>query len=188
MEPNVRKIQALIQSFISQSLIPTRQALLAIAYVFAAQNFIQSISQRHFARHELSILNHHQRKRAFSGDVILVLILLFESSLQTRSKKVSGVRTDLAAKQIERIAEPEIDVLLNDLQWNAAEFAHVLIWVLLHELRGAFDHAAQSRVADKHVMRFFGQHETTGSRQRLESRFSQSRQLILAVTIRKHRE
>src|SRR5437870_13399304 len=38
------------------------------------------------------------------------------------------------------------------------------------------------------MMRFFGQHEFTGARQRLESRLSQSRELILAVTIRKHRE
>ena len=37
-------------------------------------------------------------------------------------------------------------------------------------------------------MRFFGQHELAGARQRFESGFSQRRQLILAVAIGEHRE
>src|SRR5213593_624983 len=101
--------------------------------------------------------------------MISVLLLLFESSFQAGSEKVGRIRTDLAAKQIERIAEPEIDVLLNNLQRDTAGGPH--IFVLLHQLRGAFDDAAQPRVADKHVMRFFGQHETAGARQWFESRF-----------------
>ena len=43
-------------------------------------------------------------------------------------------------------------------------------------------------VADEHVMRFFGQHELAGARERLEPGFGQRRKLILAVAIREHRE
>src|SRR5205807_9469885 len=95
---------------------------------------------------------------------------------------------NLTAKQIERIAEPEVDVLLNNLEWNAAGFAHIFVGTLLHQLRRAADDAAQPRIADKHVMSFFGQHELAGARQRLEPGFSQSRKLILAVAVGKHRE
>ena len=59
--------------------------------------------------------------------MIRVLVLLFVSSFQTGREKVSRVGTDLAAKQIQRIAEPEVDVLLNDVERNSAEFAHVFL-------------------------------------------------------------
>src|SRR3989442_12095231 len=38
------------------------------------------------------------------------------------------------------------------------------------------------------MVRFFSEHGMAGGCQRLETRFSQSRKLILAVPIRKHRE
>ena len=120
--------------------------------------------------------------------MIFVLVLLFESSLQACGKEVRRVRTDLSAKKIERIAEPKVDVLLNDFEWNTAQRSHVFVWVLFHQLRGPFDDAAQSSISDKHVMRFLSQHELTRARQGLESRFSQSRKLILAIAIREHSE
>ena len=94
----------------------------------------------------------------------------------------------LAAKQIERIAEPEVDVFLNDLERNATQIANVTALALLHELAGAADHSAQTRVTDEHVMSFFRQHKLTGAGQRLEARFGQGRKLILAVSIGKHGE
>src|SRR6185369_7820747 len=107
------------------------------------------------------------------------------TTFQSSREEVSGVGADLAAEEIERIAEPEVDVFLNDLERNAAELAHI---ALLHELRGATADAAQTSVADKHVMRFFRQHELARARERLEARFSERRELILAVAIGEHRE
>src|SRR5256884_2414604 len=169
MKTDVRKIQSLIDSFINQGFVPSRQAFLAILNVFAAQNFVQRIAEWNFARNQLTVFDYHQRERTFGDDVFFVLVLLLESSFQACRKKVGRVRTDLSAEKIERIAEPKIDVLLNDFEWNGAQLPHIFVWVLFHQLRGPFDNAAQSRIADKHVMRFFGQHELAGARQRLES-------------------
>src|SRR6266550_7317468 len=118
--------------------------------------------------------------------MIRILFLLFEATLQACREKVGGVRTDLTAKKIERIAEPVIDVLLNDVQRNAAQLAHIL--ALLQQLRSALDYAAQARVPDKHVVGLFGQHEFARARQRLEARFGQSRQLKFSIAICEHCE
>src|SRR5205823_8593619 len=125
MKTDVRKIQSLIDSFISQGFVPSRQAFLTILNVFAAQNFIQRISEGNFASDQLTVFDYHQRVRAFGGDVIFVLVLLFESSLQACGKEVGRVRTDLSAEKVERIAEPKVDVLLNDFEWNPAQRSHV---------------------------------------------------------------
>ena len=139
MKTNVRQIKSFAAAFICQSFVPARQTFLAVFHVFTAQDFVQSITQRNFTRHELPILNHHHRERTFGRDVIRILLLLFEAPLQTCREEIRRVRADFATKQIERVAEPEIDVLLNDSERDAADFAHVFIF--FHQLRGAFDDA-----------------------------------------------
>src|SRR5215213_1185563 len=117
--------------------------------------------------------------------MIGVLVAFLVTTLQSRREEVSGVRADLATEEIERVTEPEVDVLLNNLERDAAKLAHV---ALLHQLRGAPADAAQTGVADKHVMRFFRQHKLARARERLEPRFSERRKLVLAVAIGEHRE
>ena len=53
----------------------------------------------------------------------------------------------------------------------------------LHRLAGALDGAADAGLADEHVMRFFGQHEAAGARQRIEAGLRQAFELHLAVAI-----
>ena len=60
--------------------------------------------------------------------------------------------------------------------------------VFAHHLTGSLHDARHAGFADEHVMRFFGQHEPAGARQRIEARFGQRRQLELAVAIREERE
>src|SRR5690242_21112972 len=117
--------------------------------------------------------------------MIRVLIVLLVTTLQTRREEVGRVGTDLAAEKIERVTEPEVDVLLNDVERNAAELAHITFF---HQLRRATDHAPKTGVANKHVMRFLGEHEVARARERLKARFGECGKLILAVAIRKHRE
>ena len=52
-----------------------------------------------------------------------------------------------------------------------------------HRLAGALDGAADAGLADEHMMRFFGQHEAAGARQRIEAGLRQAFQLHLAVAI-----
>src|SRR2546425_4789149 len=100
--------------------------------------------------------------------MIFIFFLFLVAALQTGSEEVRRVRTNLAAKQIERIAVPEVYVALNDLQRNTAQFAHVAVFAFAHQLSGAFHYSTNPSLADEHVMRFFSQHELAGARQRLE--------------------
>ena len=45
---------------------------------------------------------------------------------------------------------------------------------LLHHLQRALDDAADAGLADEHVVRFLGQHEAAGARQRIEAAISAS--------------
>src|SRR6185436_16843253 len=74
---------------------------------------------------------------------------------------------------------------LNYVERNAAELAHVTFF---HQLCGTSDDATEPGISDKHVMRFFGEHELARARQRLEAGFRESGKLILAIAIGEHRE
>src|SRR5258708_10712223 len=53
----------------------------------------------------------------------------------------------------------------------------------LHDLERALDDAADAGLADEHMMRFLGQHELTGARQRVEAALGQALELELAVAV-----
>ena len=91
--------------------------------------------------------------------------------------------------QVEALAEPEVDELLDQRQVDAAGFSHVAREAgFLEQLAGAFHDAPHAALADEHVMRFLGQHEARGAGERIERAFGERQQLRLAVPIREHRE
>ena len=58
----------------------------------------------------------------------------------------------------------------------------------LHRVAGALKHAADTGLADEHVMRLFGQHEAAGARQGIEAGLRQALKLHLAVAVGKKGE
>ena len=54
---------------------------------------------------------------------------------------------------------------------------------LLHRLAGALDDAGDAGLAHEHVVRFLGQHEAAGARQRIEAGLRQRLELHLAVAV-----
>src|SRR5579863_3126797 len=83
----------------------------------------------------------------------------------------------------------KVYILLNDREIDSAVLADPVAVVLLHKPASTRDHAADTRFADEQMMRLLGQHEAAGARERIEARFGQARELILAVAIgemRKH--
>ena len=94
----------------------------------------------------------------------------------------------IAAKQVQCRGEPFVDVLLNDVQGDPATRTNVLRWGLFHELCCPSNHALQTCVSHKHMVGLFSDHELCGSSQRVERAFSQSVELILAVSVHEHRE
>ncbi len=121
--------------------------------------------------------------------MVVAVLVLFRAPLQAVREVVRRVARHFAAMQVEALAEPEIDVLLDGGEVDAADRPHVLGEAgLLHQLTRTLHDARQARVADEHVVRFFGQHETGGSRQRIEGAFRQRKQLRLPIAIGEHRE
>ena len=59
---------------------------------------------------------------------------------------------------------------------------------LLHRLAGALQGAADAGLAHEHVVRFLGEHEAAGARQRIEARLRQAFELHLAVAVGEERE
>src|SRR5437868_6891431 len=185
VETRMRKEKPLAHTFIREHFVPAREPFLTVFHILATKHFIQCVSQRHFTRFKLTILHDGQCESLVRGCVFGVLLAFLVTTLQSRGEEVSGVRTDLAAEKIEGVAEPEVDVLLNNVERNATELTDI---ALLHQLRRAPDNTAQASVSDEHVMRFFGEHELARSSQWFETGFRQSRKLILAVAIGEHRE
>ena len=77
----------------------------------------------------------------------------------------------------------EVDVLLEQVQVEAAIGVHVIGVVLAHQLDRALDHPAHARGPDEHVVRLLLEHEVARARQRIERRLAQRCQLIFAVAV-----
>ena len=58
----------------------------------------------------------------------------------------------------------------------------------LHRLAGALDGAPDAGLADEHVVRFLGEHEAAGARERIEARLREALELHLAVAVGEERE
>src|SRR5947209_6130232 len=98
MKACARQIELRIQSCIPQILVPSRHRSFAILHVLAAQDFVERVAKRNFARHKLSIFDDHQGECSFGCYVLLILLLFFEASLQSCCKEVRAVRAYLAAE------------------------------------------------------------------------------------------
>ena len=58
----------------------------------------------------------------------------------------------------------------------------------LHRLAGALHGAPDAGLADEHVVRFLGEHEPAGARERIEARLREALELHLAVAVGEERE
>ena len=75
--------------------------------------------------------------------------------------------------QVQAVRVLEVHPFLDGRQIDNAEFPDIVGVVFLHDLAGALHDPHDAGLADKHVVRFFGQHETAGTRQRVEAAFRQ---------------
>ena len=99
------------------------------------------------------------------------------------ARRIGG---DLGAEQVDRRAEPEIDIALQGRQIDRAGVAHrrgIVGAELLHHLERALDNPGDPAGADEHVKGFFGQHEPAAARQRVERALGEALQLKPAVAV-----
>src|SRR5262245_6523206 len=140
VEAAARQVEPLREALIGEGLVPSRQPALAILRVLATQDFVERVSQRRFAALHLIVFDHFNLQNPVRRDVILEQFPFAIAALQSRGEEVRGIRADLAAEEVERIGVPEIDVLLDDVERNAAKLARVAVSALFHQLRAPPDH------------------------------------------------
>src|SRR5262245_54681512 len=182
------QIESFSQAFLFESLIPARQSALIVFSIFAPQQFVERVTQRRFPVSYLIAFHYGDVHDAFYRDVILMQFLFAVASLKPCREEIGGIRADLASKEVERVSVPEVDVFLDNAERNGSQFARVAVPAFLHQLRRTSDDTLDARLADKHVMRLFGQHEAAGPAQRLEPGLGQRRELVLAVAVGEHCE
>ena len=170
-------------------LVPAIKTALAVGGVVVAQPHVDR-SERGFVHaldHAVDELE-HRIGRALELVVILDLGLL-ETALETGVEGVRRVGRDLRAEQVERQRIMQVELLLNRRQIDDAEIAHLVDIArvvdagLLHRLAGALNGASDAGLADEHVVRFLGQHEATGARERIETGLRKALELHLAIAV-----
>ena len=89
-------------------------------------------------------------------------------------------------EQIHRHAVMKIQILLNGRQINhpgRPQPFRVISAQLAHHIGGALNHPHNPAFPHEHMVRLFREHKAAGAGQRVEARFRQRRQLILAVAV-----
>ena len=174
--------------------VPARHAGAGILHIVVAQPHVQRRQRRHVLLHDRAVAQPQHRIGRAGQQVIVGQPVLAIASLQAGVERVRGIGADLVAEQIERQREMQIGLLLQRRQIDHAERAHpldirrIVDAGVAHRLAGALNDALHAGLADEHVVRFLGQHEAAGARQRIEARLRQRRQLHLAVAVGEERE
>src|SRR3712207_872574 len=105
----MRQVESFTRPLLCLHSVPARNSFFTVFDVLFAQQFVQRIAQRYFARIQLTILNNSHREVFICREVIGVLLAFLVATLQSCREEVSGVGADLAAKKIERVTEQEVD-------------------------------------------------------------------------------
>src|SRR5215469_343129 len=183
MEAAVRQGQLEVDAVPPDHLVPPRHAARAVRHVVVAQSLVQGNEGR--------LVAHHDPIAVEGGDLIggglqlmVVLLLgLLEAPLEPGGVEVGGVGGNLRAEEVEGDRAVEVQVPLDGAQVDPAVLPDVVRLVLAHQLAGALDDAHDARLSHEHVVRFLGEHEATGARERIEAALGQARQLVLAVAV-----
>src|SRR5712691_9330687 len=167
--------------------VPALQTDLAVPDVGVAQYFVHGVARRGCVLDDSAFaVRHFDLEARIGADVVLVLRGLVGTSLDAVGESRRGVRGDLRSEEIERRAEPEIEIALQERQIHrapAADRPGAVAADLLHHLERAPYDPAEAGLADEHVVGFLGQHETAGAGERVERGFGKTLQLELAVAV-----
>ena len=167
-------------------LVPAIDAGDRIADVVVAQHFIERIEHRNVALDELAVAYTEHGIAAAMQAVIIVALGLFIAAFEARVVEDRGIARLIGTKQIDGHAKMKIEIALQGRQVDHAGGANpgrIVGLELVHDFAGAGDDPRDARLANEHVMRFFGQHEFRGAGERIETAFGQRAQLELAVAI-----
>ena len=166
--------------------LPAANSIGNLINVVIAQAFVQRGQRRHVLGDDFSTHDFGDRVFRIRQNVIVLQLRFAEAPFQSAGEIVRGVRRNIGAIKIERNAVVKVQVFLDRRQVNHAERAHVR-WifdlVFLHYLASPLNNASNARLADKHMVRFFGEHEPASARKRIKTGFRERAELELAVAV-----
>ncbi len=183
VEAAVRQLQAVVEARGGEDTVPPDDAVAAVRDVLGAQVLVEHQQRRGFDLGEPAV--HDRVDDAGRGGQLVVVAppALLPAALEPGGVVVRHVGRGLAAEQVQRHAEVEVEIALDDLQRNAAERAHVRGVVRTHQLGGPGHDPVDAGRADEHVVRLFLEHELTRPRQRVEGALLECAELVLAVPV-----
>ena len=166
--------------------VPALDARGRVADIVVAQFLVERVQRRCLRRHQPAVAHLQHRIRCRVQQMIVVDLGLVESSFEACRVKRGGVRRNVGAEQVHRDTEVEVEITLHGRQVDDSERTHryrIVDLVRDHRFAGALDHPGRARLTDEHVVRFLSQHEPACACQRIEARFGQRAQLVLAVAV-----
>src|SRR6266540_60631 len=184
VESDVRQPQPLRQAGALHDLVPPVDTVLTVADVLAAQVGVEAQQGGGLRLADPAVIGDRVDHDGLVGQPVVVAApLLRPPSLQARGEVVGDVGGGLRPEQVQGHRVVEVQVLLDDVQRDAAVRAHVVGVVLQHQLHRALHHPVDAGRTDEHVVRLFLEHELTGARQRVERRLLERAELVLAVPV-----
>eukprot|EP00043_Microstomoeca_roanoka_P022424 m.486 g.486 ORF g.486 m.486 type:complete len:462 (-) comp217_c1_seq1:31-1416(-) len=189
VEAFMRQLQFELDPGFLDDLVPAADTARRIAGIIIAQAHVDRGQRRHFVAHQLAVDEIPHRVGVVLQLVVVFQPVLHVAALDARVERVGGIGRDFLTEQVERQRVMQVQLLLDRRQVDDAQIAD-LVDVIgvgdavgVHHLAGPLDRAAHAGFAHEHVVRFLGQHEAAGARQRVEARLCERFQLHLAVTV-----
>src|SRR6266850_2505370 len=191
MEALVRQGQTEGDAGIVNDALPAGHAIGDLFDVIIAQAFVQSGQRRDGLGKDFSVDDFEHGVFRLAQNVIVIQFSFTEASFQAAGEIIRSVRRNVRTVKIESHAVVKIQVLLNRLEINHAQGAHIrgaIELMFLHHFAGALNDAADAGLADEHVVGFLGEHEAAGARKRIKAGFGERAKLEFAVAIGEERE
>ncbi|EWS63643.1 hypothetical protein Y695_03123 [Hydrogenophaga sp. T4] len=182
----MRHVQAERDAGLLDHLVPALHATDAVLDVVVAQHLVERVEHRHFFLNQLAVLHVEHFVELTTQLVVVGAFAFFIAAFQAGAVEGGGVAGFVGAEEVDGDREVEVQVALDGGQVDhagGAQLGRVVGFQLVHHLAGAVDHAAHARLAHEHVVRFFGEHELGGARQRVEAALGQGAELELAVAV-----
>src|SRR6266436_5811685 len=171
--------------------LPASHAVGNFLDVIITQPLIQSGQRRDRLGKDFFVYDFGHGIFRLAQDVIVFQLGFTEPPFQAAGEIIRSVRRNVRAVEIQSYAVVKIQVLLNRLEIDHAQGAHVgriIEFMFLHHFAGPLNDAADAGFADEHVMGFLGEHEAASARKRNKTGFGERTKLEFAVAIGEERE
>ena len=185
----MRKPEFEIDILALHNLVPTVQAARGIFHIVVAKPHVDGVKRRHLLDEDLVVPDHLNVIGVLLKLMVVIEPVFHVTAFDARVEGVGGVCRHFVSEQVKRQRIMQVQLFLNGRQIDDAEIADAVHVIGIgdagrgHGIHCRLDGATDTRLAHEHVVCFLGQHETTGTAQRVEPGLRKAFKLHLAVTV-----